>query len=50
VESALKAITIPKDPVHSRRAVKEILDAAQISCIKPETSTSAILVHADTIR
>eukprot|EP00428_Durinskia_dybowskii_P082988 CAMPEP_0170419526 /NCGR_PEP_ID=MMETSP0117_2-20130122/34846_1 /TAXON_ID=400756 /ORGANISM="Durinskia baltica, Strain CSIRO CS-38" /LENGTH=394 /DNA_ID=CAMNT_0010677883 /DNA_START=84 /DNA_END=1268 /DNA_ORIENTATION=- len=49
VESSLKTISIPKDPVQSRKAVKEILDAAQVTCIKPDRNTSAILTHSDTI-
>jgi len=47
VESTLKIISIPKDPVGSRKAVKEILDAA--SCLKPEASTSSIVQHLEAI-
>ena len=50
MESSLKLISIPKDPVNSRKAVKEILDAAQMSCIKPDASTSTIIAHAEAIR
>jgi hypothetical protein len=49
VEDALKHITIPKDPVHSRRVVKETLDAVQITCVKPDPETSALLRHAEAI-
>ena len=48
VESTLKIISIPKDPAGSRKAVKEILDAA--ACLKPEASTSSIVQHLEAIR
>lgn len=48
-ESALQHITIPRDPAQSRRVVKEALDAAQISCVKPDPTTSALVQHAEAI-
>jgi hypothetical protein len=35
--------------VQSRKTVKEALDAAQISCVKPDPSTSALATHAEAI-
>lgn len=50
MESSLKLISIPKDPVNSRKAVKDILDAVQMSCVKPDEASSTIVKHADAIR
>jgi len=47
VESALQAVSIPKDPAASRKFVKDMLDAA--SCVKPEASTSSIVTHLEAI-
>jgi len=49
VEDALKTLNIPRDPATSRKAVKDILDAVQIGCVRPSSGDSSLVKYAEAI-